>query len=131
MISTPERWAFRYIDLVGAHTALATQIAIKLGIGTELVAPMSNGYRIPLRRDEPYAQNNFPMMKGYVDCLSEITEFMKEKGFNDERKTLDAWWTLMLRAICWQDSVSFIEGGPGSIAVPSSLYGSRIPVFIT
>ncbi len=120
----PAQWKrFRYIDLVGAHIAQAVhypdlaEANIKAGTSTR--------YEIGAGRSKRVAE----AMHIYVDQLPEVVDFMMDKGFDDERTVREAWWTLMLRAMCWHRSVAFIEIQRG-FTIPATFHGSRIPVYI-
>ncbi len=64
-------------------------------------------------------------MHYYIDKLPEMATFMADKGFGDD---------MISRAMCWHRAVSFIpkrRRGLGGMTVPSDLYGSRMPVYIS
>lgn len=114
---------FRYIDLVGAHIAQAiyypdiAEANIKAGINKR--------YELGTGRSKRIAEG----MHIYVDQIPKVVDVMKEKGFDDESIIREAWWTLILRAMCWHRSVAFMEIQRGNL-VPPSFHRSRIPVYI-
>lgn len=131
---------FRYINLVGARIAIAAQCSDAVAARREQGVSENRILQIVEGGTLHDASETFGMgtrrwtaqiWQIYIDFLPAIVSDMKRKGFDDKQRVMDAWWTLMLRAICWHQSICFLEREPGSIAVPSSLYGSRIPVFIT
>ncbi len=117
------KYSFRYIDLVGAHITQAVhypmlaEANIKAGTRRRYDLGDTRGYRV--------AEG----MHIYVDQIPMVVEFMKEKGFDNESIATEAWWTLILRAMCWHRSVAFVEIQKGNL-VPASFCGSRIPVYI-
>ena len=114
---------FRYIDLVGAHIAQAVyfQDIAEVNIRAGMAGRSDLGDGRSLRVAEG--------MHIYVDQIPKVVDFMMKKGFDDERITREAWWTLILRAMCWHRSVAFMEIQSGNL-VPPSFHGSRIPVYI-
>ena len=114
---------FRYIDLVGAHIAQAVyypelaEVNIKTGTNKR--------YELGHARSQRVAEG----MHIYVDQIPNVVGFMRKKGFDNGKITTEAWWTLILRAMCWHRSIAFVEI-PKANSVPSSFYGSRIPVYI-
>lgn len=69
----------------------------------------------------------------YIDRIPRVVHFMKEKHNVDESRVVDAWWTLILRAMCWHRAHYMIEGktrGYGGIPVKSSFHDSKLPVYI-
>lgn len=115
--------SFRYIDLVAAHITQAVyypdlaEANIKAGIN---------------KRSELGAGRSKRVAEGihiYVDQIPNVVDFMKDKGFDDKRVVSEAWWTLILRAMCWHRSVAFIDIRRG-FSVPPSFHGSKIPVYI-
>ena len=114
---------FRYIDLVGAHIAQAVyypDIA-----EANIKAGTNKRYELGAGRSKQVAEG----MHLYVDRIPKVVEFMKEKGFDMGSVVKEAWWTLMLRAMCWHRSVAFVNI-PRDMSVPPSFHGSRIPVYI-
>lgn len=115
--------SFRYIDLVGAHIAQAVYYPdlaeenIKAGLDTR--------YDLGAFRSQRVAEG----MHIYVDQIPKVVDFMKKKGFNDARIVTEAWWTLILRAMCWHRSIAWVEIQTGNLVSPS-FQGSRIPVHI-
>ncbi|CAF9923079.1 hypothetical protein IMSHALPRED_005846 [Imshaugia aleurites] len=115
--------SFRYIDLVGAHIAQAVYYPDLAKVNIK--AGTNKRYELGAGRSKRVAEG----MHIYVDQIPKIIEFMKEKGFDDESIISEAWWTLILKAMCWHRSVAFIEIERG-FSVPPSFHGSRIPVYI-
>ena len=115
---------FRYIDLVGAHIAQAVHYP-DLAESNIKAGHNSQRYDLGPSRSKRVAEG----MHIYVDQIPEVVDFMKEKGFNVERVTQEAWWTLILRAMCWHRSIAFMQYQKGTQVSPS-FYGSRIPVYI-
>ena len=120
----PKSWkGFRYIGLVGAHIAQAVYYPDLAD--ANIKAGTNERYELGAGRSKRVAEG----MHIYVDQIPKVVEFMKEKGFDNESVVREAWWTLMLRAMCWHRSVAFIDFQE-SKAVPPSFHGSRIPVYI-
>ena len=79
----------------------------------------------------------FEVFQVYADRLPEVAERVKEtSGFDDEEVVREAWWSLMYRGQVWWLSVQIL-GGPHrtpddrrGIYVPSSYWGSKVPVYI-
>lgn len=117
------RKGFRYIDLVGAHIAQAVYYPDLAD--ANIKAGKNKRYELGVGRSKRVAEG----MHIYVDQIPKVVEFMKEKGFDNESVVREAWWTLMLRAMCWHRSVAFIDFQE-STPVPPSFHGSRIPVYI-
>lgn len=120
----PEPWKrFRYIDLVGAHIAQAVYYPDLAD--ANIKAGTNKRYELGAGRNKRVAEG----MHIYVDQIPKVVDFMKEKGFDNESVVREAWWTLMLRAMCWHRSVAFIDF-QASTAVPPSFHGSKRPVHI-
>ena len=123
---------FRYRDLMAAHISQALYYpnlsAKTIAEGDEKYAKDNN-----FRRRYDLGRGRSPRMAEamhlYIDRVPKVQQFMCEKGFSNMDIVRDAWWMLMLRAMCWHRSVSFSKDIPTSL-VPSSLYGSSIPVYI-
>ena len=115
-----------YRDLVAAHVAQAVTVPPEMdsnvGDGNDQNARWS------------FASGRSPHMAEtmhlFIDKIPKVAAFMTPKGFNDRDTVRDAWWTMFLRAMCWQRSVAFIERDPSSVVVPSALYDSKAPVYI-
>ena len=115
--------SLRYIDLVGAHIAQAVYYPDQTN---ENIKDRSNKrFQLGVFRSEGMAEG----MHIYVDQIPKVVDFMKEKGFGDAKIVTEAWWTLMLRAMCWHRSIAWVEI-PKSNFVSPSFHGSRIPVYI-
>ena len=69
------------------------------------------------------ADSLFPI---YFQCLPYIIEDMKAKGIDYPDVVADAWYTLLLRAWCWNQLHHLIPGK----TVPSQYHNSALPVFI-
>ena len=114
---------FRYIDLVGAHIAQAAYYPTLAA--ANIKAGKDKRYDLGHLRSKRVAEG----MHIYVDQIPKVADFMKEKGFDDTRVTTEAWWTLILRAMCWHRSIAFINIQKDNLISPN-LYGSRLPVYI-
>lgn len=114
---------FHYIDLVGAHIAQAVYYPDLAE--ANIKAGTNRRYELGAGRSKRVAEG----MHIYVDQIPKVVDFMKNKGFYDESVVREAWWTLILRAMCWHRSVAFLEIPLGN-TVPSSFHGSRTPVYI-
>ena len=69
----------------------------------------------------------------YIDRIPLVVSSMKEEGIPDERLVIDAWWTLVFRAMLWHRGHAIIEGktrGYGGIPVSPSFWESKLPVYI-
>lgn len=128
----PKKNKFRYRNLIAAHISQALcypDLSNKnIAAGNKQYAQDNNFHRrydLGPRRSPRMAE----AMHLYIDRISEVEDFMEERGFGDRDIVRDAWWMLMLRAMCWHRSVSFSRDVPTGL-VPSSLYRSRIPVYI-
>lgn len=69
----------------------------------------------------------------YIDRIPLVVSSLKKKGIHDERLVIDAWWTLIFRAMLWHRGHEIIEGktrGYGGIPVSPSFWGSKLPVYI-
>lgn len=69
------------------------------------------------------ADSVFPI---YFQCLPYIIEDMKAKGIDYPDVVADAWFTLLLRAWCWNQLHHLMPGK----TVPSQYHNSALPVFI-
>ena len=114
---------FRYRDLVGAHIAQAVYYPDLAE--ANIKAGTDKRYELGAGRSQRVAEG----MHIYVDQIPKVVDFMKEKGFDDEKVVREAWWTLILKAMCWHRSVALMEFQPSN-AVPPSFHDSRIPVYI-
>ena len=114
---------FRYIDLVGAHIAQAVYYPDLAE--ANIKAGTDKRFELGHLRSKRVAEG----MHIYVDQIPKVVDFMKEKGFDDARVTTEAWWTLILRAMCWHRSIAFIEIPKANMVSPT-FYGSRLPVYI-
>ena len=114
---------FRYIDLVGAHIAQAVYYPDLAE--ANIKAGTDRRYDLGAGRSQRVAEG----MHIYVDQIPKVVEFMKHKGFDDEKVVREAWWTLILKAMCWHRSVALMEFQPSN-AVPPTFHDSRIPVYI-
>ena len=115
-----------YGDLVAGHIAQAVTCPVKaettVGNGVDKNARWYNG---PVR-----SHHMAETMHLYIDNIPKVVDFMERRGFNDGDVVKDAWWTMILRAFCWQRSVAFVDRDSSSVAIPSGLYYSKVPVYI-
>ena len=114
---------FRYIDLVGAHISQAVYYPDLAE--ANIKAGTNKRYELGHLRSKRVAEG----MHIYVDQIPKVVDFMKERGFDNAMVVTEAWWTLILRAMCWHRSIAFVEIPQGNM-VPPSFHGSRIPVYI-
>ena len=115
--------SFNYIDLVGAHIAQAVYYPDLAE--ANIKAGTNKRYELGAFRSQRVAEG----MHIYVDQIPKVVDFMKEKGYDNARIVTEAWWTLMLRAMCWHRSIAWVEIQKGNMVSPS-FCGSRIPVYI-
>jgi hypothetical protein len=101
--------AFRYINLLGSHIRIAIFCD---GGETGMLRSFGTDYR----KD----------VEGYFEVLPRIVEDMRKTGFYDQKLIVDAWVTMMLRALCWGACHFFVPGE----RVPTAYYGSQLPVYI-
>ena len=70
----------------------------------------------------------------YIDRIPLIVSFMQDRGYFDEGgNIIDAWWTLIFRAMLWHRGHEILKGktrGYGGIPVSPSFWGSKLPVHI-
>ena len=114
---------FQYIDLVGAHIAQAVYYPDLAE--ANIKAGKDKRFDLGHARSKRVAEG----MHIYVDQIPKIVDFMKDKGYDDAKVVTEAWWTLILRAMCWHRSIAFVEI-PKANLVPPTFHGSRIPVYI-
>lgn len=69
------------------------------------------------------AESVFPI---YFQCLPYIIEDMKAKGLDYPDVVAEAWFTMLLRAWCWNQLHHLMPGK----TVPSQYHNSALPVFI-
>ena len=62
----------------------------------------------------------------YFDNISKVAGSMKQRGYDNLQTVEDAWLTMMFRAFLWHRTHFMVEGS----RVPSSQWGSRLPVYI-
>lgn len=114
---------FRYIDLVGAHIAQAVYYP---DLAEENIkAGLDKRYDLGAFRSQRVAEG----MHIYVDQIPKVVDFMNKKGFGNARIVTEAWWTLILRAMCWHRSIAWVEIQKSNLVSPS-FQGSQIPVHI-
>ncbi|KAL5348447.1 hypothetical protein ACLOAV_006930 [Pseudogymnoascus australis] len=104
-----QRYSFRYLDLLGVHIRVA--MFCKDG-ETSVVRTFSTDYRADV--------------EGYFRVLPSIIEEMSKTGYHDRHMIVDAWVTMMLRALCWGACHFFVPGE----RVPIEYFGSQLPVYI-
>ena len=120
-----------YSDLVAAQiaTAVVCPTAARNEIDAHVTATTSP--RTIRWKDGPArAKYLLETMHLYIDNLPKIVEFMADRGFEHGGIVREAWWTMMLRALCWHRSVVLVDQDPSSVAVPCGLYYSKTPVYI-
>ena len=66
----------------------------------------------------------------YIDNVPKVAEFLADRGFDDQDAVKDAWWTMILRAMCWERSIAWVDNASDDVVVPSGLYESRVPVYL-
>ena len=69
----------------------------------------------------------------YIDRIPLIVSVMKARGYDNERRVIDNWWTLIFRAMLWHRGHNILPGktrGYGGIPISPSFWGSKIPVYI-
>ena len=115
--------SLRYIDLVAAHITHALETPELAD--TNIKDRTNKRYQLGVFRAEGMAES----MHLYVDRIPKVVSFMKEKGFGDAEIVKEAWWTLILRAMCWHRSIAWVEIPKNNLVSPS-FQGSRIPVYI-
>ncbi len=125
---------FRYIDLVAAHVA-QDYCYSELSKNDGKSGSESYDERVVASSKDQGRLSSAQLMHLYIRRLEKIVDKMTQGGHNknlDRSVIIEAWWTMMLRAICWNRSVEFAFGpqSPDWKPVPSSLYGSKIPVYI-
>ena len=115
-----------YRDLVAGHIAQAAtcpaEARKRVGNGSDTKARWFNG----AVRSHHMAET----MHLYIDNIPKVVDMMAKRGFNDGDVVKDAWWTMIMRAFCWQRSVAFVERDSSSVIIPSGLYSSKVPVYI-
>jgi hypothetical protein len=107
--SWEKQHSFRYINMLGIHI----RVAMFAEDGeTSLLRSSGSDYKTDV--------------EGYFRVLPMIVEEMAKTGFSDEQMIVDAWVTMMLRAMCWGACHFFVPGE----RVPIQYYGSQLPVYI-
>ena len=101
--------SFRYHNLLGIHIRVAMfadggETCLQQNLGTDYKADVD----------------------GYFKQLPKIVEEMKKTGFHNQQMIVDAWVTMMLRAMCWGACHFFVPGE----RVPIQYFGSQLPVYI-
>ncbi|KAF9696366.1 hypothetical protein EKO04_005639 [Ascochyta lentis] len=123
-----ERHSIEYKDLVLAH----------LHLGAAAWKKSKKALDRGLHRDDFVLQHGSPandlveVFHCYVDPeqLDVVVSLMEQKGIRDRDLIVEAWWTLVVRAIfqsCTLRFLPFTEFPP----VASAFHGSRMPVYIT
>ena len=71
----------------------------------------------------------------HVDRVDLVISLMKQEGYSDASRVRDAFWWMVLRAICWELSVVFVQDDQQRTVplskVPAQFYYSQTPVYIT
>jgi hypothetical protein len=101
--------SFRYHNLLGIHIRIAMSAD---GGGTSMQRNLGTDYKADV--------------DGYFRQLPKIVEEMKKTGFHDQQMIVDAWVSMMLRAMCWGACHFFVPGE----RVPIQYFGSQLPVYI-
>jgi hypothetical protein len=101
--------SFRYHNLLGIHIRMAM---FAEGGETSQLQNMGTDYKADV--------------DGYFRMLPEIVEEMKKTGFHNQHMIVDAWVTMMMRAMCWGACHFFVPGE----RVPIQYFGSQLPVYI-
>ena len=114
----------KYLDLVAAHVTLSSDSSFQHSTKRADVGPGSEAYYL---NSEDFWRST---ALTYVDRLEYLVvevmgkcavEGMKGGEKVDEKLVKEAWWTMVLRGICWYMSVWIT---PPDYAVPSRFYGS-------
>jgi hypothetical protein len=101
--------SFRYHNLLGIHIRIAV---FAEGGETSVQQDLSVDYKADV--------------DGYFRQLPKVVEAMKKTGFHNQQMIVDAWVTMMLRAMCWGACHFFVPGE----RVPIQYFGSQLPVYI-
>ncbi|KAE9377491.1 hypothetical protein N431DRAFT_365287 [Stipitochalara longipes BDJ] len=101
--------SFRYHNLLGIHIRIAM---FAEGGDTSMPQNLATDYKADV--------------DGYFRQLPKIVEEMKKTGFHDQQMIVDAWVTMILRAMCWGACHFFVPGE----RVPIQYFGSQLPVYI-
>jgi len=100
---------FRYHNLLRIHIKVAM---FSEGGETSMLRNWGNDYKAD--------------MEGYFRVLPKIVEEMAKTGFVGKAAIVDAWVTMMLRALLWGAEHFFVPGE----RVPIQYFGSQLPVYI-
>ena len=116
-----------YRNLVAAHLAEALHCPgdaeENVGDGSDAGGRWFNGYH----KSSVMAET----MHLYIDCIPNIAYRMATKfGYQEHDVVRDAWWTMILRAFCWNRSIAYVDRSASSTVVPSALYDSKMPVYL-
>ena len=118
----PERlW---YMDLVAAHISSAVYYPDLWEANIKTKNRLLSGV---------YHRRLVEAMHIYIDGIPQVVEFMKDRGFDNEGIVIDAYWTLLFRAMCWHRATWIMpdpKRGFGRDGIPSNLYESRTPVYL-
>ena len=104
-----QQYMLRYLNLLGIHIRVAMFCE---GGETSMIRSFSTDYRADV--------------EGYFRVLPSIVDEMIKIGFHDRQMIVDAWVTMMLRAMCWGACHFFVPGE----RVPIEYFGSQLPVYI-
>jgi hypothetical protein len=104
-----QKHAFRYLDLLGVHIGAA--MFCKDG-ETSAARSFSTNYQADV--------------EGYFAALPNIILKMKTMGVDDSQLVVNAWFTMMMRGMCWGACHFFVPGE----RVPIEYFGSQLPVYI-
>jgi hypothetical protein len=116
-----------YKDLVLAH--------LHLGIAAwgRVYSLQRDMYRTdPLLVPGSPSSDIVEVFHSYVDQnqLDLVANLMEQKGMRDKDLIIEAWWTLIVRAIFHSCTLRFLPHAEFP-PVASALHGSRTPVYIT
>ena len=71
-------------------------------------------------------RDGLPRKDTYFHSIPKVVEDMRSKGFDQPEIVEEAWLTMMWKAFLWHRFHFMVEGA----RVPSSNWGSRLPVYI-
>lgn len=119
-----------YIDLVAAHTAMALKSArVALETSRKKLTRNKDGNVGTQEGDERGPRWFRELAHMYVDLLPELVKDMQRRGHDMTPEYIRrAWWTLMLRGICWRMSLFAVDH---DYSIPSELYYSQLPVYLS
>ena len=89
-----------------------------------------DGIYSKLAGQRPFLARMFRIAECYTNGLDEIARTLSTQYRADEDSIKDAWWVLIVRGMCWDMSLWMTAPDADSQLLPSSFYGSRVPVWI-